>query len=406
MSQPETVTMKLMMFHILTLLAALPMMAGADEMVLREGFRLRKTASQNGETLRVTRQETGVYVIMQSEDKEWFKVCIGGSNTSCYDGDSVWVHRTGLKEPAAGDPLPSPTAGSTFYASNAGAPVRNKPGTRARGGKIIDTLPLGTKLTFMQTEKDLEGDTWYRVSYRDSGRDRQGYIFEGRVQRDNPRSENEGAGICTGPECAGGNGTTLVDLVTAGESKGYALGSGFNAKCSNFINRDGLGPWGRTMISAVDRVAPECFYDSNVFRDLCPNFNPKQGSGIRALNKSQKQAFIALVFATMGQYEATCSPMARAQGVNDIADGMFQLEHSARQRRKAGRNTQWCHTRGKTDKRGWKFQSECSVSIIEDTICKKGRKITSGSGYWEKLRGNRAITKKIRSTAKKWGLCS
>lgn len=179
--------------------------------------------------------------------------------------------------------------------------------------------------------------------------------------------------------------------------KGLALGRSFSPACSNFINKKGLGPWGVQMISAARTVAPQCFYNRNLFGSLCPKY--------LSLTTDQKDAMIALAFAAIGESESRCDPNAQAQGVNDLAVGIFQLENSAAVRNRAGRHDKWCRTQTKTNTKSWEFQSECAVSIVEDTVCSWGSVIFDPGGYWEQLRRNRAITKRIRDTAKKWGFC-
>ena len=45
------------------------------------------------------------------------------------------------------------------------------------------------------------------------------------------------------------------------------------------------------------------------------------------------------------------------------------------------------------------------LSIIEDTVCAKNRSITTGNGYWQKLRNNRKITQNLKNELARWGLC-
>ena len=116
-------------------------------------------------------------------------------------------------------------------------------------------------------------------------------------------------------------------------------------------------------------------------------------------------ALPSIDFAAIAQTESACVPKAEAPGVNDLAVGMFQLEKSPAVRRQAGRNSKWCKTHENVNAKGWQFQSECSVSIIEDTVCSWRSNLFDSAGYWEKLRNNREITQRIRETVKKWKVC-
>ena len=118
-----------------------------------------------------------------------------------------------------------------------------------------------------------------------------------------------------------------------------------------------------------------------------------------------KLTFIALLFASIAQVESTCRPWAQTQGTNDLADGLFQLEYSSRQRRRAGRNEKWCKTNQGVDSQSLTFQSECAVSIVEDTVCAWNAPINHGDGYWQKLRNNRKITQILKNEIARAGIC-
>lgn len=191
--------------------------------------------------------------------------------------------------------------------------------------------------------------------------------------------------------------TEIADAFDPFDTKGYPLPRAFHRACSSFINRRGLGHWGRIMISAANRVAPRCFYKQNIFGNLC--------RGYSNLSRSQKNAVIALTFASIAESETQCDPGAQASGIYATADGMFQMEYEMSARARAGRHPRWCRTHTSVNTQSPVFQSECSVSIIEDTVCKWGSRLSDPRGYWEKLRNNRAIARRIRDTAQGWGLC-
>ena len=154
------------------------------------------------------------------------------------------------------------------------------------------------------------------------------------------------------------------------------------------------------MIASAQRIARDCFYENRqIFADLCPNY--------QSLSTENKNSFIALVFASIAQVESSCNPSAQnPHGSNDIADGLFQLEYSRRQRAEAGRNERWCQTRNSVDTQSLTFQSQCAVSTIEDTVCRRDRRLNYRSGYWQKLQGDQRISRLIRNEANRWGLCN
>jgi hypothetical protein len=294
-------------------------------------------------------------------------------------------------------------AGQSFKATQDNWPIRSRAGTKAKGSVIIDTVSSDTPLILLGTEKDSDGDTWYKVKYKENGKELVGFIFEGRVRQMND-NETEACEECATAKTSGnpfdflfGNSKDIA-AVTQQDAKGYHLGVNFDKACNKFITEDGLGEWGRHMVAAAQKIAPGCFYNDNVFNNICPNY--------RKMSNERKNAFIALLFASIAQVESTCRPWAQVQGENDIADGLFQLEYSKDVRRRAGRNSQWCKTRQSVDTQSLTFQSECAVSIVEDTVCAWDSFINHKDGYWQKLRNNRRITQILTSEVKRWKLCN
>ena len=219
-----------------------------------------------------------------------------------------------------------------------------------------------------------------------------------------PTGGREAKTQCYGGECARAsqkkNALDAVEPIAtalADNPTGFTLPRGFDRRCSTFIGPKGWGEWGRHLDRAANKVAHRCFYDRNMFGSLCPNY--------KALSTKDKNAVIALVGASIATVESNCNPHVRAQGTNDLAVGMFQMENSASVRARAGRDEQWCRTKQNINAYSPEFQTECSVSIIDDRICTLGAYIFDASGYWQKLRHNREITRLIRSTAVGWGLC-
>ncbi len=164
---------------------------------------------------------------------------------------------------------------------------------------------------------------------------------------------------------------------------------GMARACNNFVNNNGLGTYGRQLQSALGRVGTSCFFSGGInFTNLCPNYN--------SFNNGRKMQFIAFLFASMAFYESSCNPRAQAQGTNDIADGLLQLEYSQSQRRDAGRNAVHCATNRGVNTQDIGFQMECGASIFKDGYCGTGRIPGSHSWYWQKLNGNRSITRMAR----------
>lgn len=175
--------------------------------------------------------------------------------------------------------------------------------------------------------------------------------------------------------------TTDGERETAVAGANYALTHvGASARCDNFINSRGeLGTYGTALIEAIERVNPDCFYSTARFsRVLCPNFN--------SFGQTTKRRFIAFLFGSIAHYESSCNPRAQAQGVNDTADGLFQLEYSRNQRRNAGRDRVFCATDRGVNTQDITFQMECSASIFVDGYCERNSAVPGDTNwYWQKL---------------------
>lgn len=392
-----------------------------EEVTLKTGSDLRARPSFRGKILETTlKGATGI--VIEESSGGWKLLCIGDSDRECLNGTMAWANESQLLNPPASstssnyqtaeataeeEVSPPPKADPTPQKPNQAlnpirnnATIRSAPGTKT--SEITDYIPQSTVLNYRTAEADADGDIWYKVDYEVNGKKRSGYIFEGNVQAES-ETANDDADCPTG-DCKHSKGKNianqaaeLADTFDPYDAKGYQLPRGFSPACSNFINRKGIGRWGRYMISAATRVAPGCFYHNNLFGSLC--------RGYSSLNPSQKNAMIALTFAAIAQTESNCRPNAQAQGIYATADGMFQLEYEVSARARAGRHPRWCRSRTPVNTQSWEFQSECAVSIIEDTVCSWGSYIFDRKGYWEKLRNNREITRRIRETSRKWGLC-
>jgi hypothetical protein len=156
----------------------------------------------------------------------------------------------------------------------------------------------------------------------------------------------------------------------------------FNKRCNQlFINTKGeVGVAGQEIIKAVQNHASQCLYNDLDVSSICPKY--------KNFSTAQKDSFWVYAFASVAQFESSCNPTADAAGTNDVADGLFQMEYSWKQRRSAGRDRKLCKASGPYDSQDIKFQAECSISILRDTNCKFGWPLDGRKGYWHLLRSN------------------
>ena len=366
-------------------------MAMAETMTMRPGYWIRLQPTTQGEGVRINDREQVVTVVETGN---------GWSLVRFADGRRYWVSASSLVEYVnVGTVQTLPDYAQVYYAAQDNWPVRSHAGTRTAGSEIIDYVSSSTPLQLLATERDGDGDLWYKVQYADEGQLRIAYIYEGRVRADRD-DQTESCTNCVSFSILGVQAQAeRITTIAQGDAEGYDLGPEFHPACSRFINRDGLGELGRMMVASAQKIAPDCFYNNRqIFADFCPNY--------RSLSESRKNALIALVFAAIAEQESDCNASAQnPNGTNDIADGLFQLEYSRSQREDAGRNRQWCSTDRPVNSQSYTFQSECAVSIVEDTICSRNRKLNWRRGYWDELRRNGRITRLIKNEIARWNLC-
>ncbi|MES2769210.1 MAG: hypothetical protein V4596_08695 [Bdellovibrionota bacterium] len=198
--------------------------------------------------------------------------------------------------------------------------------------------------------------------------------------------------IPQGPELSAAEKKQIGDRMAAKlQYKG-----GFNAMCSAFIQKNGeLGPLGKKFIQAMKKVGWQYFDGGPLsidYSSVCPNY--------KNFSNAKKEYLQAWFGASMAQEESSCNPNESAKGANDIADGLFQMEFSAQQRKAAGRNPKFCPHTG-IDSKDITFQMECTASILKDINAKQNRGLTYRSGYWDKLRGTNVWTWTRKKTGKK-----
>jgi hypothetical protein len=175
-------------------------------------------------------------------------------------------------------------------------------------------------------------------------------------------------------------------------SQGLDLGRyHFAASCQNFVTPQGRpGPWGEHMLNAFRRVGEDCFYNQADFSRLCPNF--------QSFSRERKTEFLLFAFASLSMFESSCNRRQQTMGVNDTADGLFQLEYSQSQRRAAGRDSVFCSTRAPVNSQDLTFQAECTASIFRDGYCSRNNSVGEGSWYWQPLnRITRCSSRAIRN---------
>lgn len=112
----------------------------------------------------------------------------------------------------------------------------------------------------------------------------------------------------------------------------------------------------------------------NDIKTLCPSF--------KSFSNEQKVNFWIWFYAALSLDESTCGADLKAQGVNGLAVGDFQMEKSHSLRVGGGRPSPECFT---GDISAFENNASCSVAILNKELGKK-ENMFSKPTYWAKLR--------------------
>lgn len=167
----------------------------------------------------------------------------------------------------------------------------------------------------------------------------------------------------------------LPGLTDAFDSKG--------ADCTPFIKDDGTyGWWGKVLESELNSGRyPRFTHLPPAPRDIariCPNYS--------RLQLRERKHFWIWVFASIAHDESTCSTHAKAQGTNDKAVGLLQMEKTYRKRFWRGKECQ------AKDMTAASPNLKCGMRILHEQLLGKsgdyqssGRLYPGEPSYWEKL---------------------
>lgn len=155
------------------------------------------------------------------------------------------------------------------------------------------------------------------------------------------------------------------------------------ADCTPFIKRDGsYGWWGKVIASELDSGKYPRFTGVKPpprdIHTVCPNYT--------RFNRSELKHFWVWVFASIAHDESTCRTQAKAQGTNDGAVGLLQMEKTYRKRFWRGEE---CRTKNMT---AASSNLRCGMRIMHEQLLGKngdyqssGRIYPGEPSYWEKL---------------------
>jgi hypothetical protein len=154
--------------------------------------------------------------------------------------------------------------------------------------------------------------------------------------------------------------------------------------CSQFFSP----AWQDKIVTALHLVDDDCFFEGDLVDVLCPNF--------KTFDESVKELFWVWAYASIADVESNCRTHANARGPNGRLDGLMQMESSRRLRDRSGRDKSYCATTREINTYSLDFQFYCTASIIKDLMCDRNLDLNARSNYFQKLRGNQAIAKKIK----------
>lgn len=142
-----------------------------------------------------------------------------------------------------------------------------------------------------------------------------------------------------------------------------------------FINSEGLGPWGRYINNELSRkYYSSLLHNTKAFRGFCP--------GYRFMSTQERKSLLVFIVMSMSHYESSCRPKIEAQGPYGTARGLLQL-HAGSENRYFHWDLDRICRRGDSKKPIESIQ--CTLSMLNGQVERYNSIFYEGS-YWDVLR--------------------
>ncbi len=165
----------------------------------------------------------------------------------------------------------------------------------------------------------------------------------------------------------------------------------FADKCEGFVDEEGLGKWGQTIVDELHKNRYEALYTgTNDLKAICPGFS--------SLNDNSKELVWVMIINAMVHLESSCDKTETARGPNGGLIGLLQL-HLNRENVYAN----GC-TRGDGKTPNGTFR--CGLAMLNKQLT-NDEALFSRKSYWDVLRPQARSQKyrKVRDAVQKLSVC-
>jgi hypothetical protein len=179
--------------------------------------------------------------------------------------------------------------------------------------------------------------------------------------------------------------TSVSELFNVNEAMNFAT------KCESFVDEEGLGKWGNTIVEELHRERYEALYQgTDDLKAICPGFS--------SLNDNSKELVWVMILNAMVHLESSCDKTETARGPNGGLVGLLQLH----------RNREQVYAQGCKRGDGLNPAStfRCGLSMLNRQLS-NDEALFSRKSYWDVLRPQARSQKfrKVQASVKKLSVC-
>lgn len=210
----------------------------------------------------------------------------------------------------------------------------------------------------------------------------------------------QGAGgpcyACTTPIESAAEGLRSVrNTITAQSSVSEILNTNevmnFAEKCEGFVDEEGLGKWGQTIVDELHKNRYEALYaGTNDLKAICPGFTN--------LNDNSKELVWVMIINAMVHLESSCDKTETARGPNGGLIGLLQLH--------LNRENAYANGCSRGDGKTPNGTFRCGLAMLNKQLS-NDEALFSRKSYWDVLRPQARSQKfrKVQAAVKKLSVC-
>lgn len=178
---------------------------------------------------------------------------------------------------------------------------------------------------------------------------------------------------------------SVNDIFNANETLNFA------DKCENFVDEEGLGKWGNTIVQEMHQTRYQALYQGTAdLKAICPGFS--------SLNDNSKELVWVMILNAMVHLESSCDKTETARGPNGRLVGLPQLHRNREEFYAPG-----CE-RGDGQNPSSTFR--CGLSMLDRQLA-RDESLFSRKSYWDVLRPQARSQKyrKVQAAVRKLSVC-